>query len=416
MSVACRTSHRSPARQRVVGTALALALVVSACGDDEPIATPAAEATTTLPTMPVSETTTTTSAVGPEPADAPQTSTAASTDGSPDHGRSNGAREAGGSFVGEPSWSEILDVLDATEQSCIRDVLDEAGLDEAGRESAMSRRLFSDDFPMAEDAAMFACLAADTANDIFVTYQAAGIQSDFGVEVSDSERACLRDWLTDIGLATLFPSSSGSPDDLASALVALGVLADCMPDGFARMLFADTGVRFDELSEDEKTCAREVLAGTDWDIVVWEGDADAAFSAFSFATVGCVPELMESVGAQPGGVDDHPDSEAGATVAAVGERIEAEVDYDGDTDFFVFEAVEGETYDIEALPGTLEYLRLLLFDADGAVLDADIGPLGPGDSPPLLRWEALSTGSHYVAVESYAFGFYGSYSLTITRR
>ena len=61
-----------------------------------------------------------------------------------------GAREADNSFVGEPSWSEILDVLDATEQTCIRVVLDEAGLDKAGRESAMSRRLFSNDFPMAE--------------------------------------------------------------------------------------------------------------------------------------------------------------------------------------------------------------------------------------------------------------------------
>ena len=80
----------------------------------------------------------------------------------------------------------------------------------------------------------------------------------------------------------------------------------------------------------------------------------------------------------------------------------------------MLEAVEGETYDIEAWPGTLEPMALALIDADGAMLHSAIGPTFLADSPPLMRWEAQSTGSHYVAVlEGHP---YGSYTLMITCR
>ena len=561
MSVARRTSLRRPTRRRLLETAAVLALVVAACGSDDPVATPAGDvastpapagdvASTPAPSGDVASTPapagdvastpapagqpTTTQAAGPAPADTPPATTDASTAGSTSSGGSSPVEEVTDHLGPEFTWSDVLARLDAAEQSCVRGVLDEAGLDEAGLESAMGRRLFSGDFPVAEDAAMFACLAAGTANDIFVAYMAAEIESNLGTEVSDAEVACLRDWTADIDLADMVTLEGGPAADAATATAVSDGLAECLPDVLIWMLLAGEGVSLDELreelSEDEKTCLRELVAEADWaglagsaDSDGSEEDAEAALDAvlaLSYGLLGCKPDLVEDVWAPPfddisteeamavpvgepvegaldsaddsdlfvfeavegilyevrvspgsladprlllydadgvwldgaddsegslaplllwrasgtgslhvevGGygagsytlmidvsdIDDHADSEAGATVAAVGERIEAVVDYDGDVDFFVFEAVEGETYDIEALPGTLEFLRLVLLDAAGAVLDADIGP---ADSPPLLRWEASSTGSHYVAVESHAFGFYGSYSLMITRR
>ena len=244
MSTSCHRSSRL-VRKRVAGTALVLALAVSACGTDDPITEPVAEATTTTSAVPDTEATTTTSAAAPEPAEVPPTSTAVVAEASPGSDGSNGA-QVSADFTGEPSWSEILDRLDVSEQACIREVLDEAGLDEAGRESAMSRRLFSNDFPVAEDAAMFACLASETATDVFVASMIAAMEPELGVEVSDDERACLRDRSAGIDLAALVSASEISDDDM-SGLVLLSALVSCIPDAFISSILADFDMGFNDL-------------------------------------------------------------------------------------------------------------------------------------------------------------------------
>ena len=377
MSACCRRARRGPVRERVAGTTLVLALAVSACGTGDPITEPATEATTTTP------------AAGPETAE----------------------------VAGEPSWSEILDRLSATEQSCIRDVLDEAGLDETGRESAMSRRLFSNDFPTAEDATMFACLAADTADEIFLTSMAAAIEPELGAAVSDAERACLRDWLTGIDLVALVQSTSASADDAAAGLAFLGGMAVCVPDGLISLFLAETGVGFDELDEDERACARELLAEVDWNgrngLDGSEEDAEAALEALfslSFGLLACLPDLAEGeLAPAPGAFSPGDFSTEGATPVAVGEPVEGALDSADDTEVFVFEAAGGEFYELRVSPGTLEDPTLALYDADGLWLDSDDD--SGGSLAPRLYWEASGTGSFYVEVGGYGAG---SYTLTIT--
>ena len=413
MSTSCHRSSRL-VRKRVAGTALVLALAVSACGTDDPITEPVAEATTTTSAVPDTEATTTTSAAAPEPAEVPPTSTAVVAEASTGSEGSNGA-QAPADFTGEPSWSEILDRLDVSEQACIREVLDEAGLDEAGRESAMSRRLFSNDFPIAEDAAMFECLASETATDVFVTSMIAAMEPELGVDVSDDERACLRDRLAGIDLAALVSASEISDDD-ASALVLLGALVSCIPDAFISSVLADFDMSFDDLSEDEKACARELLVGLDLDgLAGSDDDGEAAFEAIfalSFGLLDCLPEVgfdtAPSVEAPAGVDDDHANSPEGATVAAVGEPVVGVLDYDGDVDYFVFDAVEGEFYEIDVAPGTLEDPTVGLHDADGMWLDYndDSG----GSLAPRLYWSADGSGPLHVEVGGYGTG---SYTLTI---
>ena len=407
----CRARRRF-VQQSVVGTVLVLALAAAACGADDPIAAPVTGATTTSTTMPANEAATTTSVAGLEAADAPPTTPTANSAESSGLETSNGAEEVAGDFPGEPSWSEILDRLDAAEQSCIRGVLDEAGLDEAGRESAMSRRLFSNDFPTAEDASMFACLAAGTADEIFLNSMVAAIEPELGAAVSDAERACLRDWMARIDLAALVQSTGESDEDAEAGLAFLGSLAACVPDGLISLFLTETGVSFDELDEDERACARELLAGVDWPgLDGSEEDTEAALEAIfslSFGLLACLPELAEGELAPAPGSFSGEFSTEGATPVAVGEPVGGALDSSDDTEVFVFEAVEGEFYELMVLQGTLEDPTLALYDADGWWLDYDDD--SGGSLAPLLLWEASYTGSHYVEVGGFGTG---SYTLTI---
>ena len=385
---------------------MALALVLSACGTDDPITEPATEATTTTAPGSATEATTTT-APGPETTEELSAGAAATAEASSAPEQSNEA-ESADRFASEPSWSEILDRLSGSEQSCIRGVLDEAGLDEAGRESAMSRRLFSNDFPTAEDATMFACLAAGTADEIFLTSMVAAIEPELGAAVSDAERACLRDWLAGIDLVALVQSTGESAEDAEAGLAFLGGMASCIPDGLISLFLQETGVSFDELDEDERACARELLTGVDWNgLDGSQDDVEAAFEALfslSFGLLACLPELAEGeLAAAPGEF-----STEGAVPAPVGEPIEGDLDSADDTEVFVFEAVAGELYEIAVAPGTLEDPTLALYDADGWWLDSDDD--SGGSLAPLLFREASGTGPLYVEVGGYGAG---SYTLTI---
>lgn len=411
MSGSCRSARHRLTRRWAVGSAVVLALVVSACGADDPVTEPAAEAASTTP-EPASDTDTTTPAAEPETPEASPTSTAATAEASPGTDQSNGSGAVAG-FASEPSWSEILDRLSASEQSCIRGVLDEAGLDEAGRESAMSRRLFSNDFPTAEDATMFACLAAGTADEIFLTSMVAAIEPELGAAVSDAERACLRDWLARIDLVALVQSTGESAEDAEAGLAFLGGMVACIPDGLISLFLQETGVGFDELDEDERTCARELLADVDWDGVDGsEDDAEAVFEALfslSFGLFACLPDLAEGqLAPAPGEFSTGEFSTEGARPVVVGEPVEGALDSADYAEVFVFEAVEGELYEIAVAPGTLEDPTLALYDADGYWLDFDDD--SGGNLAPLLFREAAATGSLYVEVGGFGSG---SYTLTV---
>ncbi|MYH00858.1 MAG: hypothetical protein F4144_15425 [Acidimicrobiaceae bacterium] len=271
----------------------------------------------------------------------------------------------------------------------------------------MSRRLFSDDFPVAEDAAMFACLAADTATDVFVTSMVAAMEPELGVEVSDDERACFRDRLTGIDLAALVSASEISDDD-ASVMVLLGALVSCIPDAFISSVLADFDMGFDDLSEDEKACARELLVGLDLDGLASSDDngeaAVEAILALSFGLIECLPDLAEGGMALPSGEF----SPEGATPAAVGEPIEGALDSADDTELYVFEAVEGEFYEIGVEPVTLDDPTVTLYGADGAWLGYNDDS---GDSlASRLYWSADGSGPLYVEVGGYGAG---SYTLTV---
>ena len=117
--------------------------------------------------------------------------------------------------------------------------------------------------------------------------------------------------------------------------------------------------------------------------------------------------------AVPGDYEDVPDDHGNdiddATAIRVGADVRGALDYDGDIDYFRFQAERGQSYQIDVALGTLDDSIVKLYD-DGSLLDSndDDG----GTSASRLYWEAPSHGVYYVAVT----GFYGvgTYTLTVS--
>ena len=107
--------------------------------------------------------------------------------------------------------------------------------------------------------------------------------------------------------------------------------------------------------------------------------------------------------------DDHGNSEGDATAIRVGADVRGAVDYDGDIDFFRFQAERGQTYRIDVALGTLDDSIVDLYDVDWSFLDTNDDY---GDTiASRLFWEAPSSGERYVAVYGYGTG---TYTLTVS--
>ena len=108
-------------------------------------------------------------------------------------------------------------------------------------------------------------------------------------------------------------------------------------------------------------------------------------------------------------VDDHGNDIDDATVAAVGVDVRGTLDYDGDIDYFRFQAERGQSYQIDVALGTLDDSIVDLYDVDWSFLDSNDDY---GDTfASRLYWEAPSSGERYVTVGGYGIG---SYTLTVS--
>ena len=102
--------------------------------------------------------------------------------------------------------------------------------------------------------------------------------------------------------------------------------------------------------------------------------------------------------------DDHGNDIDDATAIRVGADVRGALDYDGDIDFFRFQAERGQSYQIDVALGTLDDSIVFLYDGDRSLLDIN-------DDGERLFWEAPSSGEGYVAVEGYGIG---TYTLTVS--
>ena len=141
--------------------------------------------------------------------------------------------------------------------------------------------------------------------------------------------------------------------------------------------------------------------------IVWEapssGEYYAVVGGYGVGSYTLTVEALDIV-------DDHANSFEGATPATVGEAMQGTVDYDGDEDFFVFEAEKGKIYQIDVDLGTLPDSELRLYDSDEFWM-AYNDDRGDGSPASRIVWKAPSSGEYYAAVRGY-YGI-GSYTLTV---
>ncbi|MXV99484.1 MAG: hypothetical protein F4126_00360 [Acidimicrobiaceae bacterium] len=375
---------------------LAVALLAAACGEDDPITAPTTSPVTTS-TGP--QTTTTAPAAEPEPAAADEPSGSVTTAPDP----SEGAAPSDEGPSAELLWSDVFDDSSASAQACIRESLGEEDL-----EAVLARPVTSDDFPTDDDVSMLACIGPEHARDVVLSGLVWSMQTESGIVIGAEAMACLRESMADIDVIGLVESSDDS-----DAIALLGIFGRCLGDAFLALILVDSGVDFEDLSDAEKACLRERQAGVDWDGLT--DDPEAGFEAFlelSFGMFECLPELgfdgVSSAETPPGVDDDHANSSAGATATRVGDAAGGSLEYDGDIDYFVFDAVEGEFYELSVSPGTLEDPTVTLYDADGMWLDYNDDFAGALASR--LHWLADGTGPLYVEVGGFGIG---SYTLTV---
>ena len=102
--------------------------------------------------------------------------------------------------------------------------------------------------------------------------------------------------------------------------------------------------------------------------------------------------------------DDDGDQIDLATRIIAGSTIGSALDYEGDIDFFQFEAVAGHGYQIDVTPRSLEDPIVTLYDVSHSLLTANDDY---GDSlASRVNFIPSRTGQYYVAVEGYSAGSY----------
>ena len=115
--------------------------------------------------------------------------------------------------------------------------------------------------------------------------------------------------------------------------------------------------------------------------------------------------------------DDHADGTGGASHAPFGVSVPGSIQFKNDTDLFAFDAIEGETYQIDAVRGTLFGLTIELRGAGGSVdlIDDDVLDYRNYLETSRIVWRAPHTARMFVAVTGTRLWALGTYTLTISR-
>ena len=240
--------------------------------------------------------------------------------------------------------------------------------------------------------------------DVFLAAMLEEAGMDLG-ELAEDEASCLREWLTDADWSSFFAGfASDDPSVLAEFVPGL---LGCVPDVFLSAMLDEVGVAFGELAEDEASCLREWLTDADFG-ALFTGDPDAALG-FVPDLVECIPDLLD-VSVPPQSGTSITIAFEDATAVAFDEEAQGELDEPDATDLFVFDAEEGSLYQIDVALGTLVDSVVTLYDSEAALVEYndDYG----GSSASRILWVAPGSGSYYVEVGSWGGGT-GSYTLTV---
>ena len=339
---------------------LTVAMLLSACGNE-------AEPTTAASSDITSSSTTTTtqppptSTVSPTTTQSPPTTTVPPTT-APEASEGIGEFDIDRDTV----WQDVFDTVTASEQSCIRDAVG------TELDSVLRRAILDEDEIGQGELSVLSCLPPQLVEAVFLAGMIFGMEDD-GMEVSEDQEACLQEVLaeTDVGALLSVIASEVAPSDDAAQMEGTAQLFEMMA-GFLR-------------------CIPDLL----------DFDVEEVGDAVGMEEVRPV-EVSPAYGSCP--VDDFLDQAEGVAEVELGGVVEGVLEHGGDVDVFVFGAVGGELYEIEAGLGTLSDSVVAVCDADGVELGYNDDRAG--SLAARLMWRAPATGEYYVEVSGYGEGSY----------
>jgi hypothetical protein len=483
---------RAPLRLLVAASLMAAAVLL-ACTGGEPDQAPGSSPTATNT---ATSTTTSTATSTATPTSAP---TARSTPAAPPPRATAPATPAPSSadievaITRDTTWQDLFDTLSATEQSCMRAELG------AELQGLLARALLSAGVTPDSEIVAYSCLAPATAHAVIREILLLSIR-ELGFEANDDEVACLEEALVRTDIAALV---AGEEDDTSVAEFTRSYIT-CMPDVWVGIFASNVGLDIDELSEAERACLRDLFLDAaedissldDSDLVIGflecvpsladelgggaPDDRTEALLAATPVTVGesvdgvvsdtsdsyyftfeaeqgvfyeidvalgtlsdSVVTLYDHAGELRDVNDDHGDSFASritweatysgthyievygydtgsytltvsvsegaadegaraATTVVVGTPVGSVLDHDGDLAVFVFDARQGQLYQVDVLLGTLPDSAVAVYDPSGnevAYNDDYADSLASR-----VWWEAPVSGSYRIEVWGYGTG------------
>ena len=331
----------------------------------------------------------------------------------------------------DASWRELFDTLTGSERSCMETELGD------DLERLLDSRILGDYSPQDPEFRMLTCLSPETARGFFVAALLSGLP--FETDPAGSEIGCVEQLVADQDIASIMALSGiGQSDESLMLELWVGIML-CIPD----LLMTHVGADPSLLSDEELECVRALFRNLDTEtLTAWAApdsfEASAKAMEFAQSLGECVPGMFEgeSRSEEPRPPDDHSDWPEEGTPLALGEMTRGVVDDEFDYDYFVFEAVEGETYrtnvigasgnlgvvpDVAIFPSNLEMVHCALeTDNGGAAIVTmpqellDCAFESDSDGNAIITWTAPRTGSYIMEIRKGDARNPVKYSLIIT--
>ena len=326
----------------------------------------------------------------------------------------------------DTSWGDLFDKLTTPEQSCIRDSVEPH--DQLSQ--ALDKPVLGwVDGPEDWEARIFQCLDPEMAQSLLF-YGIFHDQEESYIP-SQGELDCLKELTAATDAASVFAgmaSEPTAPQDTDTTVKFIAGVFLCVPDWFIASSEMDS-------SDMQKECLRDLILGLDadllgamlvddeygdndpdalvefftaWDVCMSRHD-DAAYTPPTPSPATPVPATFTPVHVAPPLSDDHANLLVKATPIGIAQDMEGALEYEGDVDYFMFQAEVKEIYQIDTTLGTPEYSDLDLYDSNGERFV--INEHRRARVAARLDWQAVETSSYYVRVSGYGTG---SYTLTVT--
>ncbi len=329
------------------------------------------------------------------------------------------------------SWREVFDTLTGSERNCMETELGD------DLERLLDSPVLGGYSSQDPEFRMFSCLSPDTARGFFVAGLLSGLP--FEIDPDGSETGCVEQLLADQDIAAIMAlSDSGQSGESLMLGLWAGVML-CIPDLLMTFVGADPSL----LSDEELECVRALFRNLDTEtLTAWAApdsfEASAKAMEFAQSLGECALGMFEGErrSGEPRPPDDHPDWPEEGTPLALGQMTRGVVDHEFDYDYFVFEAVEGETYrtnviaatgdlgavpDVAIFPSNLEMVHCALETGNGGAAIVtmpqellDCAFESDSDGKAIITWTAPRTGSYITEIRKGDTRNPVKYSLIIT--